>query len=101
MRRRTLRRLVRDERGIVEASVYMLLMLFVIGIGVVGFSTFRSQLVQQYGDLAVALSSLNQSYSFTVGTMTSIYTDPGTTLTDPMGQGPAGINVTVPPMYEN
>ncbi len=56
-----------------------------------GLSTFRDQIVQFFGDAAVALESVDQSYSFTVGATTSLYEDPAPTVTDPNLAPPAGI----------
>lgn len=83
--RKTGRRLYRDERGFTSAAGHLLLVLFLATCGIVGLSTFRNELVQQFGDVALALESLNQSYSITVGTVTSVYTDmPNTSSTNPV-----------------
>lgn len=80
-----LRKLWRDEIGQVQIAGALLLCV-VIAIGaIVGLTTLRDQLVQEFGDIAVSLESLNQS--FTTSAVT--HTDPPTTLTDPAGLPPA------------
>lgn len=79
----------RDQRGEVSmSSVLLLTVILAIG-AIVGLTTLRDQLVQEFGDVGVALESLNQSYSSAFGT----FTDPGTTLTDPAGAPPACIAI--------
>ena len=72
-------------------SVLLLTTILAIG-AIVGLTSVRNQIVQEFGDMAVALESLNQS--FTMGTIT--FVDPPTTLTDPAGAEPACLNVQVP-----
>ncbi|WP_299468641.1 hypothetical protein [uncultured Gimesia sp.] len=86
-----------DERGSVSpfATVLMVTIL-VIGI-IPGVATLRDHIVQKFGDMAVALESLDQSYSFTVNGVTSEYDDSDTgTLTDPVGGAPADLDLTIP-----
>jgi hypothetical protein len=42
---------------------------------VCGLATFRDKMAQELGDVASALEKIDQSYSFTVGTVTSQYVD--------------------------
>jgi hypothetical protein len=89
-----------DQAGSVAPATYVLLVT-ILCIGLIpGLSSFRNALVQEMGDLAVSLETLDQSYSFTLGTTTSQYTDPTTTLTDPAGGAPAGISVSESPTGE-
>ncbi|MBX3450167.1 MAG: hypothetical protein KF777_11430 [Planctomycetaceae bacterium] len=76
-----MKRIVREEdvhshrRGSVDGASYLLLVT-ILGIGMVcGLVTMRDQFAQQFGDVASALEQVNQSYSFTVGTVTSQYSD--------------------------
>jgi hypothetical protein len=65
----------------------------ILGLGmVVGLQTVRDAMIQELGDVAVALDHLDQSYSFTVGTVSSQYIDT-ITLQDPAGAPPACIGV--------
>jgi hypothetical protein len=83
-----------DDRGSIDVASY-LLMVTLLGIGVVvGLSSVRDGIVQGLGDVAMALENVNQSYSFTVGTVTSEYVDsvPGNNVP---GTPPACINLTV------
>lgn len=92
--RKSIRTFWREEVGVVDASGY-LLMVAILCIGmVVALEGFRSQVVQNLGDIVVSLESLNQSYSFSVGTTTSVFNDTGTgTITDVSGDSPAGISL--------
>ena len=72
---RPLSRLWHEETGVVSAGqIILLTAILVIGV-LVGLQTARDSLVQELGDLASALETLNQSYSFSVGTCVSTYTD--------------------------
>jgi Flp pilus assembly pilin Flp len=88
-------RLWRDERGSQEAFAWLLIAVVIALGGIAGLTPVRDQIVQELGDLSVALESLNQSYSAAIitpsATIVSQYTDPPTTLTDPPGAAPAGI----------
>ena len=59
----TAKRLWRDERG--EATAMSLILIgTIIALGaIVGIVTFRDQLVQEFGDVAVSLERLDQSFS--------------------------------------
>ncbi|MDF1743670.1 MAG: hypothetical protein P1V19_08240 [Gimesia sp.] len=83
-----------DQRGSVSpfATVLMVTIL-VIGI-IPGISTLRDHIVQNYGDVAVALESFDQSYSYTVNGVTSEYVD-SNSLTDSGGDAPAGLDLTI------
>ena len=92
-----------DERGFVQPS-QTILMVAILVIGMIaGLTTLRDQLVQEMGDTAVALESLDQSYSFTIHCVdhdvVSTFVD-SNTLTDPDGEEPAGISVTEAPIEE-
>lgn len=94
---RLLKTLWRDESGSMEFAGWMFVVV-VLAIGaVVGLTTVRDQITQQLGDTAVALESLDQSYSFTIASPTStiagMYTDTPTTLADPPNASPAGIQI--------
>lgn len=85
-----------DTRGASSvASLILLTTIVTIGI-IAGMVTLRDQIVQQFGDLSVALESLDQSYSFSIitpgGTVTSQNPDTNS-LMDPDGLEPAGLDV--------
>lgn len=74
---RIVRELWSDERG-VTSIVDILLVGAIAGVGmIVGLATFRDQVVLHFNDAALALRSLDQSFSITIGTMTSSFADPG------------------------
>jgi hypothetical protein len=55
-----------DERGSLEATAYLLLIL-IVGCGVLcGVATIRDQFSQGYGDVADAVLSFDQSYTVTM-----------------------------------
>ena len=92
-------RLWKDESGFVSATE-LLLMTTILGVAmVVGLQTVRDAMIQELGDVAVALDHLDQSYSFTLGTKTSQYMDT-ITLQDPAGAPRACIGICLAPTGE-
>ena len=96
-------RLWRDQVGGMSAIGTILLCTIVALGSIVGLVVLRNQIVQEYGDLSVALDSLNQSWAVPGGvegagkfTDTPSLTPPG----DPSGSEPGGLNVRVPPTPE-
>jgi hypothetical protein len=81
----TARRLWGDESGfIVSTDLILISSILVIGL-LVGLVSLRDQIVQELGDVAVAVGNLNQSYSFaghsvTFGTF--VFTVAGSNFTD-------------------
>lgn len=72
--------------GAIDSGGYLLL-ITIVGIGMVcGLVTFRDKMAQELGDVASALEQIDQSYSFTVGTVTSQYLDnvPAGPVTNPV-----------------
>ncbi|QDT27272.1 hypothetical protein [Gimesia panareensis] len=70
-----LRQLWSDECGNVSAfSTVLIMTILVIGF-IPGVVTIRDHVVQGFGDIAEALVSLDQSYSFTINGVTSEYID--------------------------
>ncbi len=96
-----IRRLWNDTDGGVSAGVFLLLIVL-IGIGsVVGLQIIRDHIVQEYGDVAVALERLSQSYRYRITVNGNIivdvnHTDPAPTITDPIGGPPACLQF-IPP----
>ena len=90
-------KLWRDECGITGAMGLVLVVTLVAIGAIVGLSTLRDQVVQEMGDMAVALESLDQSFS---GGPYGSYVDPPTTLTDPLNAEPACMSVQVAPSNE-
>lgn len=107
-----LQKLRRDESG--NASVIALLLITtIVAIGAIaGLSTFRNQIVQEFGDIGVALDNLDHSFSYSIGidttgngafdtTITCSHVDDGVTLTDDIaGDAPAGLDFTIAPASE-
>jgi len=108
--RRLGQRLGTDTSGIIVTGDYLLLTTIVALGMVVGVASFRNSVVQEFGDISVAMESLDQSYSFTIVNPTGPdlvvnfdednYTDPlppvyfdptGESDGDGAGEPPAGI----------
>ena len=99
-----MRRLWRDECGVLRAGDYIL-MVTILGIGAVaGLGTVRDAVVQDLGDVAIAMESLDQSYTVTMtfatmdgGTVVKEfgYDDPApdASLQDLPNEGPHGIDI--------
>ncbi|WP_417390771.1 hypothetical protein [Gimesia sp.] len=93
-----------DEAGFVVSSELVLIgTILVLGV-VVGLATVRDQVVQELGDLALAISNINQSYSFsgvtghtssTAGSVFADLTDFCDTTTDTAGVEPECISVQI------
>ncbi len=105
------RRLWNDEVGfVVSAELVLVGTMLVIGC-VVGLTSVRNQVVQELGDLAIAIGNINQSYEYSgvVGhssaTSGSIFQDKVDFCDlggiDPMGGGASGIEVFDAPSKEN
>jgi len=97
-------RLWQDEVGFLSATDYILATMILTFGAIVGLVTLRDSVIQEFGDVAVALEFLPQTYSVTIAlkngsTKSFGYTDTNT-LTDPVGQAPAGINLSLPPNQE-
>jgi len=61
---RVLTQLWRDEQGfVVSAELVLIGTILVIGM-IVGLATVRDQVIQELADVAMAISQVNQSYSF-------------------------------------
>ena len=105
----------RDERASV-APISVILTTTILALGaIVGLTTLRDHITQQYGDAAVALRSLRQSYSYVVGVdvncdgdindpedcvMRGEFSDVVDLQDDP-GTAPACLNLTIGPTNES
>jgi len=106
-----LRRFWRDQRGFLATTDLILLATIVVIGTIVGLVTFRNQVVQEFGDAATALGSLNQSYEYqgcgeegvtehwVAGSTYQDNPDFGDD-GDPNNQAPAGISVQAAPILE-
>ncbi len=97
-------RLRHDESGALYSTEKMLVSIL-LGLGLIaGLAALRDGVVQEIGDAAVALDSLDQTYTFTVqtaggGTQTSSFSA-SVTLTDPVDGPPAGLSLGEAPVAE-
>ncbi len=95
-------RLWKDQRGAVTAvSALLLYTILILGV-IVGLATLRNQIVQEFGDLSVALDHLDQSWEvkYSWEEEPRKYEDLGPDLEDNEGEEPAGISVQQQPMSE-
>lgn len=93
-----------DEAGFIVSSELVLIgTILVLGV-VVGLATLRDQVVQELGDLALAISNVNQSYSYsgvtghsssTSGTSFADLTDFCDTNTDVAATAPECISLEI------
>lgn len=89
-----IQRLWQDESGSAD-YLFLILMFTICILGLLpGFATLRDQFLQQFGDMAVAFDSLDQSYSVNVNGVISEYSDAPTDLLDEAGSEPACISIT-------
>lgn len=96
-----------DESGSTDI-VGLIFITAIVGIaGMVGLVQIRDQVTQQFGDVAVALDNVDQSFSYTiqignpvVTTITSSYVDNAATLNDPVNAAPACLTLNVAPTAE-
>ncbi len=109
-----LKRFWHDQRGVVATTDLILIATILVLGTIVGLVTLRNSVVQEFGDLATAIGSLNQSYSYTSNKYDpddspakatvagSSYTDLPDFCdgTDDANLPPAGISVLVPPANE-
>jgi len=85
-----------DECGAIDVTMYMFLITMLVIGCVVGFSAVRTNLIQEFGDLSVALEKLDHSYSYSVNGITSTYTDTPTLVENLPGDPPAGLVIVAP-----
>jgi hypothetical protein len=103
---RLIRGLWLDVRGgLAPMDTILVTSLTAIG-AMIGLAVIRDAVVQEMGDVAVALDNVDQSFSGTIvhatlGTLWSAsFSDDAATLTDPAGSEPACLNVQVSPSDE-
>jgi|GEM_PF-1164129 Flp pilus assembly pilin Flp len=95
----TIRRLWREDIAAIDVAV-LILLVTILGLGTIaGLAVLRNQIVQEFGDVGVALESLDQSYDVVVEVNGSVvyeahYTDSiPAYATDPAGGAPYGIEI--------
>src|SRR5690606_36566299 len=88
-----LRRLSLDTAGFITSTDLILVSTIVLIGAIVGLTTLRDQVVQELGDLGVAIGHLDQSYSFGGATITvngETFTVAGSTFADTSDDGEVG-----------
>lgn len=95
-----------DEAGGTEFAALMFVTAIVAIGGVVGLVQIRDQVAQEFGDVAVALDNVDQSFSYTIQvdtdgdtvldyTLAASYADDAATLLDPLNAAPACLVLNV------
>ncbi|WP_417378701.1 hypothetical protein [Gimesia sp.] len=84
----------KEEGGSVSPFATVLLMTILLLGLLPGVVTLRDQIVQEFGDVAVALESFDQSYSYSFNGVTSEYID-SSSVSDPVDEAPAGLDLTI------
>jgi len=94
----SLKRFWADEAGVIDVTSMMLVVtLLVLGM-IVGLSAVRSNIAQEFGDVAQALDRIDQTYSYTVNGVTSQYVDGfNFPSAQTLNGQPAGVDVQVAP----
>ena len=87
------------------SSVDFMIFVVIVVIGsIVGFATYRDHVVQQFGDIAVAMENVDQTYTVSItyskGSTKNFGFVDGTSPTDVAGDPPGGIEIAVPPVNE-
>jgi len=92
-----------DEVGSLYTMEVIFVSLLLVFGAIAGLTSYRDGVVQELGDTAVAISSVDQSFSYDLvtggGTVTRSFTDTNA-LTDPVNTPPAGISLTTPAVAE-
>jgi len=104
----SLKTLWQDQRGVVTSGELVLMSTILLIGMIVGLTTLRDQVVQEFGDAALSVGALDQTYSF-AGTMFDGNQVAGSDFTDftdfcdgtdPGGAEPACISVQQAPTEE-
>lgn len=89
----------RDESGVINTTDYLVFLSIVCLGSIVGLSEVRTSFVQIMGDIAGSLENLDQSYSFSAGGTTSVFSDTAVSA-DTAGTEPQCISVRQAPHSE-
>jgi hypothetical protein len=99
--KRRLQELWKNESGILSSHDYLITVAILVMGTIVGLATLRDSIVQEFGDMSLALENVSQSYSVNItfaggSTQTYSFTD-GAAQTDTAGAAPGGINLSLVP----
>jgi hypothetical protein len=90
-------RLLRDDSGVLSSIDYILFVTILTIGSAVGLATVRDAVMQQLGDISVAVENLDQSYTvditFRNGSTQRFGFEDGTSPTDVAGEPPGGIEI--------
>ncbi|QDU99211.1 hypothetical protein [Lignipirellula cremea] len=108
-----LKKLINDDRGEASVTALVLIAAIVCLAAIVGLATLRDMVIQQFGDVGVAINNLDQSFSYEIlidtdgdGMLEDLgingeYIDDAPSLVDNPGAAPACLNFTTAPGTEN
>jgi len=88
-----------DESGVINTTDYLVFLSIICLGSIVGLTELRASVVQMMGDIAGSLENLDQSYSFSAGGTTSVFSDTATSA-DTAGVEPQCITVQQAPHPE-
>ena len=88
-----------DEVGSLYTMEVIFVSLVLVFGAIAGLTSYRDGVVQELGDTSVAISSIDQSFTYNLtiggGTVTRSFTDTNTLTEYPAGAAPAGLSLTV------
>ena len=97
---RRFRDFVRSDDGVLSGVDYLITVSIVTIGSIIGLATVRDAVLQELGDVGVALENVSQTYTVNItfaggATNTFGFTD-GTPPTDLLGSAPGGISISEP-----
>lgn len=105
-----LKQLWLDDHGVMSSAELILISTLLLIGSIVGLTTLRDQVVQEFGDMGMAVAEINQSYTVDPVDLGGGVTAPGSSFEDlsdfcqepdVAGQPPACISVTIPATEES
>lgn len=96
-----IKQLWKAEDGLLSMHDYIITIAILVMGSIIGLTTLRNSIVQEFGDIALGLENLDQTYSVSItfaggSTKTMLFVD-GPPLIDPVGLPPGDINLSVAP----
>ena len=104
-----IQQLWQDETGVMSSAELILISTLLLIGSIVGLTTLRDQIVQEFGDMGLAVGEINQSYTVAPVDLGGGFTAAGSSFEDladfcqepdVAGQPPACISVTIPASEE-
>jgi hypothetical protein len=95
--------LIFDEFGSIDTMGYLVMVTLIAIGGITGLATLRDGIVQEYGDIGLALEHLDQSFTYTRtdcdgGTITVTFDDGTSSVPEDVeGEAPGCMDLTITP----